>query len=56
VRLQNLLHRGRCSNLNGKTGIIESTDGESFKVRFDSGKLAGSLVSQAVLVSSLVLA
>ena len=56
VRLQNLLHRGRCSHLNGKTGIIVSTDGESFKVRFDSGKLAGSFVTQTVLVHSLVLA
>ena len=54
VRLQHLLHRGRCANLNGMTGNIVSMDGESFKVRFDSGKLKGSFVSQTVLAHNLV--
>ena len=36
------------------TGNIVSMDGESFKVRFDSGKLKGSFVSQTVLAHNLV--
>jgi hypothetical protein len=56
VRLQCLLHRGRSSNLNGMTGNIVSMDGESFKVRFDSGKLMGSFVFQTVLAHNVVFA